>query len=427
MASGNKVTIVVAIGLAAVAGAWIVWTRRANVPVQNAPPLSVTLPASLDYFYQAQMVIVDDQRIGFSIRPLDQASLFAPEGADQSPQVRNQLTVENSAALKLIRQGLSRRGETVVTMASRFGHYDSVRACARLLCLEALDHEAHGRWRAAAENWISCMRMGADLSHEESLSDVEGISVQAIGRIPITRSAIDHLSKSDCLELVREAETADAQVVPFDRVLTTEYVVLRKGIVDRLNRGNWQMPLYKMLSANYTPEQRAQFFQTTEFDIIKDIDLQMRQEVEITHRPGLSLRRRDYRAVSPIVRALVPNPAGVQLWHLNCQAQNRFVAIEIALHGYSLDHHAYPDQLSALVPAYLKNAPADPFAVSGAIRYRRQGTDYLLYSVGPDGHDDGGRPVFYRNNPSPYALGGAGFRRSVDVSSHGDVVAGVTQ
>ncbi len=61
-----------------------------------------------------------------------------------------------------------------------------------------------------------------------------------------------------------------------------------------------------------------------------------------------------------------------------------------ALEKYYLDHHAYPDGLAALVPAYLDHVPSD--VIDGAaLRYRRTVDGrYQLYSVGWDGQDGGG-------------------------------------
>jgi hypothetical protein len=41
---------------------------------------------------------------------------------------------------------------------------------------------------------------------------------------------------------------------------------------------------------------------------------------------------------------------------------------------------------------YLSYVPEDPFSGQPLV-YRAQGTNWLLYSVGPDGVDDGGKPV----------------------------------
>ena len=49
--------------------------------------------------------------------------------------------------------------------------------------------------------------------------------------------------------------------------------------------------------------------------------------------------------------------------------------------------------LAELVPGYLSTVPADPFGGGEPLRYKRVENSYLLWSIGPDGVDDGGKPV----------------------------------
>ena len=48
-----------------------------------------------------------------------------------------------------------------------------------------------------------------------------------------------------------------------------------------------------------------------------------------------------------------------------------------------------PETLSALVPAYLKELPVDPYD-GKPVRYKRREKGYIVYCVGPDEKDDGG-------------------------------------
>ncbi|HEX5322295.1 MAG TPA: type II secretion system protein GspG, partial [Capsulimonadaceae bacterium] len=98
--------------------------------------------------------------------------------------------------------------------------------------------------------------------------------------------------------------------------------------------------------------------------------------------------------------------------------------LALALHAYKLDHNSYPSTLSQLAPAYLKNIPSDPFAERGPMRYRRMKETYLLYSVGPDGKDNGGTPIF-----QPLTIAGKPYGRArygiINMNSKGDIVAGI--
>lgn len=64
--------------------------------------------------------------------------------------------------------------------------------------------------------------------------------------------------------------------------------------------------------------------------------------------------------------------------------------VAIALEMYQRDKKAYPMGLGHIAPKYLKAVPGDRFSGKGLV-YRREGKGYLLYSVGVNGKDDGGR------------------------------------
>jgi hypothetical protein len=70
--------------------------------------------------------------------------------------------------------------------------------------------------------------------------------------------------------------------------------------------------------------------------------------------------------------------------------------LAFALAQYHFDHATYPACLSELVPGYVATIPKDIFDNSD-LRYVREGKGYVLYSVGTNGRDDGGRSVLDRN------------------------------
>ncbi|MHC4788789.1 MAG: hypothetical protein ACYS8K_06230, partial [Planctomycetota bacterium] len=61
----------------------------------------------------------------------------------------------------------------------------------------------------------------------------------------------------------------------------------------------------------------------------------------------------------------------------------------LAVEQWRVRHGEWPDSLGQLVPEVLEAVPQDPFA-EGEIRYVRTPDGALLYSVGPDGRDNGG-------------------------------------
>ncbi len=66
--------------------------------------------------------------------------------------------------------------------------------------------------------------------------------------------------------------------------------------------------------------------------------------------------------------------------------------LAFSLAAYRVDHGSYPEKLSELAPKYAKAVPKDVFN-DADLHYRRHDGGYLLYSVGLNGKDDGGRDI----------------------------------
>lgn len=73
--------------------------------------------------------------------------------------------------------------------------------------------------------------------------------------------------------------------------------------------------------------------------------------------------------------------------------QEELIELGFALEAYRADRGSFPQQLDDLAPRYVARLPTDAYANDGALHYRRQGSGYLLYSVGRNGRDDGGHGI----------------------------------
>jgi hypothetical protein len=81
----------------------------------------------------------------------------------------------------------------------------------------------------------------------------------------------------------------------------------------------------------------------------------------------------------------------VILFAAEAEARRRLLITAIALERYRVRHGAYPGTLALLTPEILTAVPLD-FMDGQPLRYRLTGDGhFLLYSVGLDGVDDGGK------------------------------------
>ena len=141
------------------------------------------------------------------------------------------------------------------------------------------------------------------------------------------------------------------------------------------------------------------------------------------------------------------------------ETQSALLVTALALRAYRQEHGGkLPERLEQLTPRYLAQVPADPFA-SGNLKLRYHNapvlmkaqefakgssqvgntalptlTPYTLYSVGPDGRDNGGNPVDLlwkrASNHDPRVINWESSaspkdRFNVQPDSQGDIVAGV--
>jgi hypothetical protein len=81
------------------------------------------------------------------------------------------------------------------------------------------------------------------------------------------------------------------------------------------------------------------------------------------------------------------------------QARIRVAQTALALERFRSRHQRLPEALSNLVPDFLSALPLDPFN-GGLVRYRSLPAGYVIYSVGEDEKDDGGRETPERKKTS---------------------------
>jgi hypothetical protein len=97
-------------------------------------------------------------------------------------------------------------------------------------------------------------------------------------------------------------------------------------------------------------------------------------------------RRRHYF----ISLMLIPSLARITVREAEGFAEMRTARAALAVERFRLANHRLPKDVGELVPRYLPAVPRDPF--DGApLRYKSLAKGYVVYSIGRDGHDDGGQ------------------------------------
>jgi hypothetical protein len=135
-------------------------------------------------------------------------------------------------------------------------------------------------------------------------------------------------------------------------------------------------------------------------DAAKVIEILQRAQLE--HEPIERICQRD-RAYTErafgwqgLLSAIIEQDDGLASLQTMRQMYDRWIAIhrlletDLAIRQYEREHGEWPTSLADLIPGHLGTLPIDPFCDAPLV-YRLRGDDFVLYSVGKDGVDDGGR------------------------------------
>jgi hypothetical protein len=90
------------------------------------------------------------------------------------------------------------------------------------------------------------------------------------------------------------------------------------------------------------------------------------------------------------VRLVLPSITRAAESFIRNQSWLRCAVVAVAVERYRLAHNRWPDSLDQLVPKFLDQVPFDPYD-GKPMRYRRVEEGVVIYSIGPDEKDDGGR------------------------------------
>ncbi|NLE56752.1 MAG: hypothetical protein GX616_00210 [Planctomycetes bacterium] len=92
----------------------------------------------------------------------------------------------------------------------------------------------------------------------------------------------------------------------------------------------------------------------------------------------------------PFTRSVTPHLARAMELDLRVVAMIRSAHAALAAESYRLTHGEFPEKLDDLVPDFTSRVPADPFD-DQPLRYSIDTDAVVIYSIGEDGRDDGGK------------------------------------
>ena len=413
---GEKALLIIILLVVALVGGGGLWWHDLNVPpVANVPNPTLPSPNAFDYFVHAGAQMKDEKATG--------DALSAKQG-DKTAHIytdaeRAALVAENAPTLADVREGLQYPYYNPPARAfdTPFPYYAKFRAEARILSLDAQVKTAQGDHAGAVRSSLDAMQMGNMVPRGSPIiGGLVGIAIDAIGRRRVWKN-IDHLTETEARAAAHRLETINAQRIPCADALQEEKWTGQASLATMFQKFNtFQLAGQVALMAGGGEdlgEGKGQFNGLMRHMAFRskrrhfaDYTQAMDDMIAYAKRPYLPNDGGPVLSDEPFVQMLVTIYPKARSKFDTAAMEDNLLTVAVALRAYHARHNDYPAGLDALVKdGILTRVPSDPFApaLNTPLRYRHNpnGT-YALYSVGPDGRDDGGRPVkaTQKNDPT---------------------------
>jgi hypothetical protein len=287
--------------------------------------------------------------------------------------------------------------------ATRFPHVLRMREGARMLSLRADLYAAEGRVDEALSDCAIIVRMAEHAQSEpEVISQLTSYALDGTWVRALEHAlAAARPSAEACQRLLNQLSRMD-QVIPSVRAVQGERVLLGEWIFDYIRHKGKDPTLAEMIGKSYlwlripvrtigrpllNLDQLAYLRSTKAWTDLMRLPWPEAQQRE------QSLQRElhdlpTYRAV--FSKMLVPILSRFVLSRDRVAAQIGAAQVALAVKAYQGEHGAYPTSLAELQSLGWK-LPLDSFDRQ-PYHYRREGQGFVVWSVGPDMTDDGGKP-----------------------------------
>ena len=275
------------------------------------------------------------------------------------------------------------------------------RYCEQLLNVAAIYHASQGQAEAA----VTCLKDGLRLS--DSLRR-EPALLGHLMRISFAGAAIRGLERSLSLTTFREAQLQELRdmlgrtrdTLDFTEALVTERCVMLENCRNPARLG----PSGQVSATRIVPGLRVTWLSDT-LDTMADYLEAVRQppRERLARCREIEGRIRQLPLWHVMIKIMTPAVTRIVELDLRARAHLDLATTALAIERYRLATGKVPGQLEDLAPQYLQQVPVDPFD-GKPIRYEPGSPGYLLYSVGEDGRDDGGRERNDKDHNAPYDL-----------------------
>ena len=419
--------------------------RHINAPPRLAPPAPVAAPDPNGYalYLAAKAAMTPAAPPVDPVNNPDIITNSAARAAQYSLARKAAWLASNRAGFALFRraQQTPSRAPVIPSGVGKAGPvlrgYAQMRELARIKLIQSNARWMRGDYNGALQSGLDTVQMGHDIRRGGALlPDLVGIAVGAIGR-SVTHDTVDKLSANQARSGARRLEDLLARRWSLVQALAQDKPYAQTSALELFGQRGWRSPrsfarsdedegsLLGGALGDLPLATRLRIYTLSKQTIVDDIAADYNREIANARLPYLSKGTPPQLAGDPFLQLFgAPSRERLRFNDARDLAGDQMLMFRLALRAYFLDQGAYPPNLKALMPTHLNSIPADPFGGGGPWNYALSGSSYQLWSIGPDGKNDGGKPIPWRSSPRPRYAGERVRLPYLMQDSVGDYVAG---
>lgn len=305
------------------------------------------------------------------------------------------------------------------SMNTRLPEFAPLRKFARFVVLDATKKIQSGKTDEGIDEILSVAEMGSGMKRSGPLiAGLVGYGIDSIAFASLSQvMGSGTLTASQYRRVSNGLERSGLDSPKFEDIMKEEYLLNRSEMVRVLSTdpgklreemgidpdSSWFQPLLFSLYINI-PGNRTR--------TINNFDRAWKANFESYELPYTKSNEPDMEKLIPrtdlLNRVFFPVFSKARTKDVQDFVIRRGIRLEAVLEAYRLEHGQYPERLDQLAGSYMSQIPSDPFAEGEPFKYSRKGNKYLLYSIGMDFTDDGGKIV------RPFS--------KINEEKHGDIV-----
>lgn len=275
-----------------------------------------------------------------------------------------------------------------------FNVFAGSRALARQLSQQSAVRAADGDAMGAALSALDALDLSAQVGRGPIINSLVGMAIESLARLALERNAAPLLNAAQSRLVAERWEDRSARISTYEQTLRAEEAAVTKAMlttIKEMDEPKMRAQAQAELDKGTLPEDEAQ-------DLREALAIDFSQtpsEIQRVFKETIERAALPYQTANVGEAPSSKNPLVVSILNLlnapsarfsveRHRLNNRLVVASLRLRAAKLDGD---------FPATF-NAGIDPFSPTlSPLIYQRDGDKYLLYSVGPDGQDNGGAEI----------------------------------